>query len=149
MSTPHAAPASAGMRRTVVIDFLFRDLSGCRRCAASGANVETALAAMEPVLSATGARVELRKTRVQSVEQARQLRLLSLPTIRVNGHDVSPELLESECGATDRGCGPAASCRAWRYAGREHAEAPVGLVVDAVLSALYAQPTRTEGGCCA
>jgi hypothetical protein len=138
MSAMNAAPPSPDLRRTVAIDFLFLDLSTCKRCRGTGANIEAALAAVERVLRATGAEVELRRIHVQSVEQARELRFVSSPTIRVNGRDIAPESLDSECGAGACGCGPGASCRVWRYRGREYGEAPVALIVDAILSELYA-----------
>jgi hypothetical protein len=144
MSTMNAAPPRSDVRRTVAIDFLFLDLSTCERCSGTGANIETALAAIEDVLRATGARVELRRIHVQSVEEARELRFASSPTVRVNGRDIALELLESECGADACGCGPGASCRVWRYGGREYTEAPVGLIVDAVLSELYAGATPAD-----
>jgi hypothetical protein len=144
MSTMNAAPPRSDVRRTVAIDFLFLDLSTCERCSGTGANIETALAAIEDVLRATGARVELRRIHVQSVEHARELRFASSPTVRVNGRDIAVEPLESECGADECGCAPGASCRVWRYGGREYTEAPVGLILDAVLSELYAGATPAD-----
>ena len=141
MTTIASPPQASDVRRTVAIDFLYLI---CRHAGAVGtdANIDAALAAVDGVLAATGTRVELRRIHVRSVEQARELRFVRSPTIRVNGRDIAPEPLESECGADGCGCGPGASCRLWRYAGRDHAEAPVGLIVDAVLSALYAGPAR-------
>jgi hypothetical protein len=144
MSTMDAAPPSSEVRRTVAIDFLFLDLSTCGRCSGTGANIETALTAVEGVLRATGARVELRRIHVRSIEQARELEFVSSPTIRVNGRDVAPEMLESECGADSCSCAPGASCRLWSYGGREYTEAPVGLIVDAVLSELYGGERRAD-----
>jgi hypothetical protein len=144
MSTMDAAPPSSEVRRAVAIDFLFLDLSTCERCSGTGGNIETALAAVEGVLRATGTRVELRRFHVRSVEQARALEFVSSPTIRVNGRDVAPETLESECGAGTCKCAPGASCRVWSYGGREYTEAPVGLIVDAILSELYGGETRAD-----
>ena len=69
---------------------------------------------------------------------------MSSPTIRVNGRDIAPEPRESECGADGCGCGPGASCRVWRYRGRDYAAAPVGLIVDAVLAELYGGSDATD-----
>ena len=80
----------------VTVDFLYLDLSTCGRCSGTGANLDTALAAVEVVLRATGARVELRRVHVTSAAQARELRFVSSPTIRVNGRDIAPAPLESE-----------------------------------------------------
>jgi hypothetical protein len=144
MSTVDAAPTASEVRRTVVIDFLFLDLSACERCSGSDANIDTALEAVGAVLDATGARVDLRRIQVRSVEQARELRFVSSPTIRVNGRDIAPERVESECGAGACGCGPGVSCRLWRYRGRDYTEAPVGLIVEAVLSELFAGTPRAD-----
>lgn len=137
-----AALSLPGVPRTAVVDFLFLDLSGCERCQSSGASIEGALVALEGVLRGTGARVELRRTQVTNVEHARELRFVSSPTIRVNGRDIAAQVVESECGAEGCGCKPGTSCRAWRYGGREFTEAPVGLIVDAILSELYARKPR-------
>ena len=40
----------------------------------------------------------------RSLEQARELRFAISPTIRVDGRDISPEPLESECGPNGCGC---------------------------------------------
>jgi hypothetical protein len=138
MSTVNAAPPPPEVRRTVAIDFLFLDLSGCERCSGTDVNIDAALAALHGVLRATGGRAELRRIHVRSAEQARELRFVSSPTIRVNGRDIAPEPLESECGADSCGCGPGVSCRLWRHHGRDYTDAPVGLIVDAVLAELYA-----------
>jgi hypothetical protein len=137
-----AAQPLSQIRRTVAIDFLFLDLSTCGRCQGSGVNIKDAVAAVEGVLQATGAQVEVRRIQVTDVDQARELEFVSSPTIRVNGRDIAPESRESECGADGCGCGPGASCRVWTYRGHEYPEAPVGLIVDAILSELYAGATE-------
>jgi hypothetical protein len=144
MSTVNTAPPPTDVRRTVAIDFLFLDASTCERCQGTGANLDTALTAVEGVLQATGAEAEVRRIHVRSIEQARELRFVSSPTIRVNGRDIAPEMLQSECGADGCGCGPSTSCRLWSYRGRQYPVAPVGLIVDAVLSELYGGTMRTD-----
>ena len=144
MTTIAAPPQGSDVRRTVAVDFLYLDLSTCRRCGGTDANLDRALDVLEGVLRTTGTRVELRRVHVRSLEQARELQFVTSPTIRVDGRDISPEALETECGADGCGCGPGASCRLWRYAGADHTAAPVGLIVDAVLSALYAGPATTD-----
>ena len=144
MATIDTAPQAPDVRRTVAVDFLYLDLSTCSRCGGTDANLERALAALDDLLPTIGARIEVRRIHVQSLEQAREQQLVTSPTIRVDGRDISPEPLESECGADGCGCGPGAACRLWRYAGVDHAAAPVGLIVDSVLSALYAGPAAAE-----
>jgi hypothetical protein len=111
----------------IEIEFLYLDLTTCERCVGTSAQLERALA----------------RILVVSAEQARALRFLSSPTIRVNGRDVARELTESTCEAGACSCGGETACRVWRYEGREYNEAPAGLIVDAVLAALTGGDTPT------
>jgi hypothetical protein len=98
------------------------------------------------VLAAAGTEVEVDKVLVESAEQARELRLLSSPTLRVNGRDVTLELRESPCGSegcTD-GCGESIACRVWVHEGREHTEPPVALILDAILREIYGAIVERE-----
>lgn len=126
------------MNRRLELDLLAVDLTTCDRCVGSERNIENALELIRGVLDATGDTVEVRKTVVASAEQARELRLLSSPTIRVNGRDIALDLKESPCGSGVCACaeGPI-DCRVWTYEGRDYTEAPMGLIVDAVLGELY------------
>ncbi len=136
LTAPLATQKLAG---AVTIDFLFLDLTSCTRCVGTDRNLEAALDIVRDVLDATGAAVEARKTLVETVAQARELRFVSSPTIRINGRDVAFELKESSCGSdacTDVCC-EQIDCRVWTYRGEEYTEAPVGLIVDAVLGELY------------
>lgn len=144
MTTIDTAPPAPDVRRTVAVDFLYLDLSTCRRCGGTEANLERALAVLEGVLQATGVRVELRRLHVRSLEQARELQFVTSPTIRVDGRDIAPEPLESACGTDGCDCGPGAACRLWPYAGEDHTAAPIALIIDAILSALYAAPTTAD-----
>lgn len=141
-------PATQEESGGIMIDFLFLDLTTCTRCVGTDQSLETALDIVRDVLDATGVAVEVRKTLVQTTAQARELRFVSSPTIRINGRDLAFELKESSCGseACTDGCGDHIACRVWTYRGQEYTEAPVGLIVDAVLGDLYgggARPART------
>ena len=121
------------------IDLLFLDLTTCTRCRGADRNLESALVGARDVLTAAGAEVEVNKIHVESAAQARELGLVSSPTIRVNGRDIAHELRESSCGSegcTD-GCGESIDCRVWVHRGREHSEPPVELILDAILREVY------------
>jgi Domain of unknown function (DUF2703) len=123
----------------VRIDFLFLDLETCTRCRGTDRNLESALASAREALVATGAEVEVSRIHVESAEQARELRFLSSPTIRVNGRDIALEFGESPCGseACTDGCGEAIACRVWVHEGREYTEPPVALILDAILREVH------------
>lgn len=121
------------------IDFLFLDLTTCGRCLGTEDSLDSALEAVRAVLDTTGIEVEVNKVLVESAEQARVLRFVSSPTIRVDGHDIAPELRESSCESCScsDGCGEQIACRVWVYRGEEHTARPVAMVADAILREVY------------
>jgi hypothetical protein len=128
-----------GARTGLRIEFLFLDLTTCTRCLGADRSLDRALEVVHEVLEATGVRVEVDKTLVESAEQARALRFVSSPTIRVDGHDIALELRESSCGSEpcSDGCGDQIACRVWVHRGREYTEPPVAMIVDAILARVY------------
>jgi hypothetical protein len=129
--------------RVVDVELLALDLTSCTRCTGSLANIEAAIAAVQQVAAPTGTSIRLHKILVDSEEAARRHRFVSSPTIRVAGRDIVFETKESLCDScTDLcGCSEGTSCRVWSYQGGEYTEAPVGLVVEALLREIVAPPT--------
>lgn len=123
--------------RTVEIDFLYLDLETCGPCTGTGANLQTAIGLLAPVLDETGVNLTVSKTLVESEEQASQLGFMSSPTIRVGGRDIAGEVSESPCTSCEELCGEAIDCRVWSYRGQEHTAAPVGMILEAVLQEVY------------
>lgn len=136
MITAAPAPRSAQKLR---IDFLFLDLTICTRCRGTDRSLGAALTAVADVLQAAGIEVEVNKLHVASEEQARALRFVSSPTIRVNGADIALELRESSCGseACTDGCGDQITCRVWVHHGQEYAEPPPAMIVEVILRHVY------------
>lgn len=128
-------------RRTVAIDFLFLDLEVCARCRGTDANLEKALATVTGVLEAAGADVRVTRTLVDSARKAHALGFVSSPTIRVNGRDIALVFRESRCESEACACtaggGDAIDCRVWVHQGKEYTEAPVPMIVEAILSEVY------------
>lgn len=125
--------------RQVEVDFLFLDLNSCTRCVGTNQNLETALVSVEQVLTLTGAQVKVNKVLIDSEEKAQTHKFVTSPTIRVNGHDIALETKESKCDScTDLcGCQEGTNCRIWVYQGQEYTEAPVAMIVEALLQELY------------
>src|SRR5919106_6099113 len=107
MALAMTPPAEDSAAKRLRIDFLFLDLTTCTRCRGTDERLESALEIAGELLAATGTEVEVNKIHVESAEQARELRFVSSPTIRVNGSDIALELRESLCGcdACTDGCG--------------------------------------------
>ena len=99
------------------------------------ANLQTALRIVQKVLQACGTDISMRKVLVDSEETARKFRLWSSPTIRMNGRDIALKFLETPCDSCARACAcdGGLDCRVWAYEGEEYTEAPVPLIVSALL----------------
>lgn len=133
--------------QTIEVDFLYLDLTTCSRCRASDASLQAAMETVQPVLEVVGVSIEVRKILVETEEQARALGFVSSPTIHVNGHDIASDLIESSCSDCGElcGCGGGVDCRLWNYRGEQHTEAPVGLIVEAILAGIGpASAARSE-----
>jgi hypothetical protein len=125
--------------REVEIELLALDLTTCTRCVGTLANIERAIDSLQQVLPVTGTKVRVQTIRIASEDEARQHTFVTSPTIRVNGRDITFETLESRCDSCSElcGCDDGTTCRVWRYEGQEYTEAPVGLIVDAILHEIY------------
>jgi hypothetical protein len=136
---PVMNPTTSPISRTLNIQLLAIDLSTCSRCTGSLSNIEQAIATLQPVLASTGTVIQFQKILVESEAQAAQLRFVSSPTIRVNGHDIILETTESRCGDCSdlSGSAQGTACRTWSYQGGSYTEAPVGMIVDAILREIY------------
>jgi hypothetical protein len=151
MQTRNPGPESPeSTHRVLEVELLALDLTSCTRCTGTLANIEEAIAAVERVAGPTGTSIRLKRTLIDSEEAARRHRFVSSPTIRVAGRDIVFETRESLCDScTDLcGCAEGTSCRVWSYHGREFTEAPVGLVVEALLREMAGPPAEEET-CCA
>jgi hypothetical protein len=125
--------------KKVEIDFMYIDLETCTRCKGTDANLSIALDSATKMLEASDVEVTIRKTLVDTEQKALELGFVSSPTIRVNGSDIALELRESSCASCGEACGcdGEIDCRVWVYQGQEYTAAPVGMIVDAILSAVY------------
>lgn len=138
LKTPHEELTPPN---SVDLELLAIDLSTCTRCTGSMTNIETALALTESVLDAAGIEAHVQKRVIETEEQALRHRFLISPTIRIGGLDIAPEVHESHCNTcTDLcGCDEGTSCREWNYRGETYEEAPVGLIVEALMRAAFGQ----------
>lgn len=131
--------SKTGREKQIEIEFLYLDLDVCTRCKGTDANLETALRTVQEVVQASGTDVTTRKMLVDSEETARKLKFVSSPAIRINGRDIALEFRETPCDSCAEACAcdGGVDCRVWVYEGKEYTEAPVPLIVNALLSEIY------------
>ena len=125
--------------RQIDIEFLFLDLTTCTRCVGTGENLETALDKVAQVLDSANIGVNIHKVLIETADQAQAHHFVTSPTIRVNGRDIALDTRESLCDSCTElcGCEEGTNCRVWLYQGQEYNEAPVGLIVEAVLQEAF------------
>jgi hypothetical protein len=142
ISHPHTAHELA--RRIIDVELLALDLRTCTRCVGTLENIETAIKTVQQVLEVTDTDMRLRTILIASEEQARAHRFVTSPTVRINHRDIAFETLESECEACADlcGCAEETTCRVWRYRGQEFTQAPVGLIVEALLREIAGRDTQ-------
>ena len=143
-------------KRHLHIEFLYLDLSVCERCQGTESNLEEALAEVARVLELSGVEVTLQKIHVQTEDQARALRFVSSPTLRINGRDIQivranpMDVKESPCKCGGALCGQDIDCRDWVYQGQEYDTPPIALIVNAILgeafSAIEGTPQTSSQG---
>lgn len=134
--------------RFIDIELLALDLNSCTRCVGTLSNMEKAIDMVRPILDIMQVQVNVKKTVVESEDQARQLAFVTSPTVRINGHDITFETIESKCDScTDLcGCEEGTSCRVWNYQGKDFTEAPVGLIVESMLRMIFPNNREPWGG---
>lgn len=124
-------------KRNVEIDFLYLDLEVCSPCRSTESNIENALNEVAGILKDTGVEVIVRKTHVESLEQAINLSFLTSPTVRINGKDLQLEFKENYCATCSQVSGTQTDCRVWLYQGQEYSAPPKPMIIEAVLQEVY------------
>lgn len=124
-------------KRVITIDFLYLDLNVCIPCQGTDSSLDEALEEVSKVLEATGVEVVINKIHVTTEKQAAELKLLSSPTIRINGQDIQLEVKESLCPSCGDLCGGDIDCRVWVYQGKEYVVPPKAMIVEAILKNVY------------
>lgn len=140
-----SGPGAISAPPAIEIELLALDLSRCARCLGTLANIEKAIGLIRPVLELMELQVNLKKTVIDSEEQARRSHFATSPTVRVNGNDIAFETLESACDSCAGlcGCDEGITCRVWRYREQQYPEAPVGLIVDGILRENFGSKDET------
>lgn len=126
------------IRKVLKVDLLVVDLSACKRCIPTGAQLKVAVNLLVPVAEVLGIELRLREILAQTSAEAKAHALLSSPTIRLNGRDIVQDICESVCES----CGELTEnntivdCREWHYRGKVYFAAPTPMLVEAIMSAM-------------
>jgi hypothetical protein len=126
------------VRKVLNVDLIVIDLSTCKRCVPTGDQLRAAVKLLTPVADALGIELRHHETVVQTPAEAKEIALLSSPTIRLNGRDIAQDVRESLCEScgdlTDNNT--SVDCREWHYRGKVYSAAPIALLVEALMEAM-------------
>jgi hypothetical protein len=129
---------SAAQKKIMQVDLIVIDLSTCQRCVPTGDQLREAVRLLTPVGEALGIELRYGEMVVQTPEEARNVALLSSPTIRINGRDIAQDIRESLCEScgdlTDNNT--AVDCREWHYKGKVYSAAPIPMLIESVMQAM-------------
>ena len=133
----------------LLVQFLFLDENVCQPCSGTADALDEAVQITAASLAAMGVDLKVEKSHVIGKEEAIAQKLLTSPTIRINGTDIDPNLTEGECGT----CGDLAggtttvNCRTWEWRGEVYQNAPIGKIVEAIMDAAVSA-NKTQSSCC-
>ncbi len=127
---------------SIIIDFLYLDLSVCTRCQDTGDSIEESLASVSEILKDTGVKVKVNPIHIKTPQLAHEHQFISSPTIRINGQDIQMEVKESHCSTcSSLTTGASVDCRDWIFHGETYSAPPKAMIMDAVLRSVYGKKT--------
>lgn len=131
-------------KKSIVIDFLYLDVTVCERCQGADTSLDEALSEVANVLEATGVDVIVNKINVSNEELAKQYKFVSSPTIRVNEFDIQMDVKEDSCESCGDLCGDDVDCRVWVYQGKDYTVPPKAMIIESILKAVYGEKIRKQ-----
>ena len=132
-------PKTEHTEKSLVIEYLYLDLTTCDRCMGAEAVLDEVVAVLKPALELAGFCVDYKKQEMTTKEIATQYKFLSSPTVRVNGVDIFGEVKESDCGCCGDIAGVAVDCRVFEYEGKTYEVPTKEMLANLILRNLFAE----------
>lgn len=128
--------------RSLNIDLLYLDLNTCEPCRETEKVLDEAITEVSKPLNEMAISINTNKIYVENEVQARELGLVTSPTIRINGSDIQLDFKESYCQSCSDIAGETIYCRNWIYQGKEYSTPPKGMIIEAVLKYVFLGPSH-------
>lgn len=123
--------------KAICVEYLYLDLEDCGRCSDTFLALGEAIREARMVFEGSGITISIAPVKVESQQQAIELRFSASPTIRMNGRDICEAVTETRCEQCCSQCGSDVTCRVWRLRGQTYDSAPKALIIDALIRAAY------------
>lgn len=126
-----------GRKEVVIVDYLYLDQSICDRCQGTDARVAKAVELVRPILDMAGYNIVMNKVEIENEYLADRFEFLSSPTVRVNGVDICPEVIENECDCCRSLSSYDVYCRQFDFNGKLYEVPPTAYVVKRLLEIVF------------
>lgn len=126
-----------GHKEVVIVDYLYLDQSVCDRCQGTDARVAAAVELVRPVMDMAGYNIVMNKVEIENEYLADRFEFLSSPTVRVNGVDICPEIIENECDCCRTLSSYDVYCRQFDFNGKLYEVPPVAYIVKRLLEIVF------------
>ena len=136
-SDADADDPNLGHKEIVVVDYLFLDLSICDRCQGTDERVARAIELVRPIMDMAGYNIVMNKILVENERIAERFEFLSSPTVRVNGVDICPEVIENECDCCKSLSDYDVYCRQFDFNDKLYEVPPVAYIVKRMLEIVF------------
>lgn len=124
-------------KKTVIVDYLYLDQSVCDRCQGTDERVFAAIDILRPVMDMAGYNLVVNRVEIENEYLAQRFEFASSPTVRVNGIDICPEIIENECDCCRTLSSYDVFCRQFSFNGKLYEVPPTAYVVKRILEIVF------------
>ncbi|MDO4502817.1 MAG: DUF2703 domain-containing protein [Coriobacteriia bacterium] len=124
-------------KETVIIDYLYLDQSVCDRCQGTDTRVFAAVDILRPIMDMAGYNLVVNRVEIENEYLAQRFEFASSPTVRVNGVDICPEIIENECDCCRTLSSYDVFCRQFDFNGKLYEVPPTAYVVKRILEIVF------------
>lgn len=136
-SGTEADEPNTGHKEVVIVDYLYLDLSVCERCQGTDERVAKAVELVRPIMDMAGYNIVMNKVEIADERLAERFEFLSSPTVRVNGVDICPEVIENDCSSCRTLSDYEVNCRQFAFNGKLFEVPPTAYIVKRLLEIVF------------
>lgn len=126
-----------GRKKVVYVDYLYLDQSICDRCQGTDKRVEKAVAMLAPIMEMAGYSLVMSRIEIANEQLAVEHKFASSPTVRVNGVDICPEIIENPCECCRDISDYDVYCRQFDFNGKLYEVPPTAYVVKRMCEIVF------------
>lgn len=131
-------------KKMVVIDYLYLDLSVCDRCQGTDERVFQAVEKLRGVMEDAGYNLIVNRIEIENEDLAQRFEFVSSPTVRVNGVDICPKVIENECDCCRSLSSYDVYCRQFSFNGKLYEVPPVAYIVKRTLEIVFGKENKPD-----